>query len=46
MEKVSTLVRLDNDLYNIVKELAKQQKRSINQQIVFILQQYVNMITK
>lgn len=46
MKKVSTLVRLDNELYKIIKEIAKQQKRSINQQIVFILQQYANMITK
>lgn len=46
MKNITTLIRINENLYEKIKELAEQQKRSINKQIEFILQNYVDMITK
>lgn len=46
MKNTTTLIRINEELYEKIKELAEQQKRSINKQIEFILQNYVDMITK
>lgn len=46
MNNYTTLIRIDKNLYEKIKELAEQQKRSINKQIEFILQNYINMLSK
>lgn len=46
MKNTTTLIRINELLYEKIKELAEQQKRSINKQIEFILQNYVDMYTK
>lgn len=46
MNNYSTLLRIDKTLYEKIRELAKQQKRSINSQMIFILQSYIDMVSK
>ena len=46
MKNITTLIRINEKLYENIKELAEQQKRSINKQIEFILQNYIDMIKK
>lgn len=46
MKQTTTLIRIDEVLYEKIKEVAEQQKRSINKQIIFILQNYIDMLTK
>lgn len=41
-----TLLRIDNNLYNELKKLANEQKRSIHSQILYILQKYIEMVQK
>lgn len=41
-ERTSTLVRLDKTLLNSLKECAKNEDRSLNKQIEYILKQYLN----
>lgn len=41
-----TLLRINNNLYEEIKRLAKEQKRSIHSQILYILQKYIDMIQK
>ena len=35
-------LRLPEDLLNAIKEIAKDERRSINAQIIYILEQYAN----
>ncbi len=40
----TTTVRLDTLLYEKIVKLAEKDKRSINQEIIFIFEEYLNMI--
>lgn len=35
--KVATTVRIEEDLYEVIKQIAKLEHRSINEQIVYFL---------
>lgn len=39
---MTTTLRIDEELYEEVVKLAQQDKRSINSEILFILQKYVD----
>lgn len=40
--KIATLIRIDELLYEEIKILAEKNKRSINKQIEYILEKYVD----
>lgn len=40
----TTTVRLDTLLYEKIVKLAEKDKRSINQEIIFIFEEYLNMV--
>ena len=40
----TTTIRLDTLLYEKIVKLAEKDKRSINQEIIFIFEEYLNMI--
>lgn len=40
----TTTVRLDTILYEKIVKLAEKDKRSINQEIIYIFEEYLNMI--
>lgn len=40
-ERTSTLIRLEKSLLEKLKEIAEEEKRSLNKQIEFILEEYV-----
>ena len=40
--KIATLIRIDDLLYEEIKILAEKNKRSINKQIEYILEKYVD----
>ncbi len=44
--KVATLIRIDEDIFDKIKELAESQKRSFNKQIEFILEKYIEEMEK
>lgn len=40
----TTTIRLDTLLYEKIVKLAEKDKRSINQEIIYIFEEYLNMI--
>ena len=40
----TTTIRLDTILYEKIVKLAQKDKRSINQEIIFIFEEYLNMV--
>ena len=40
----TTTIRLDTLLYEKIVKLAEKDKRSINQEIIFIFEEYLNII--
>lgn len=41
MSKVKTSISLDEDIYNIIKEIAIKEDRSFSQQVNNILKEYI-----
>ena len=39
--KIATLIRIDEELYEDIKYLAEKESRSINKEIEYILKKYV-----
>lgn len=39
--KIATLIRINEELYDQIKEVAEEEKRSINKQIEYILEEYI-----
>lgn len=44
--QTNTVLRIDNDTYNQIKNLAKIENRSINKQILYMLRKYLTLILK
>lgn len=39
-------IRIDNELYEIIAKIAQEEKRSINAQVLYMLQQYIKLFHK
>ena len=37
-------IRVDNELYEIIAKIAKDEDRSINAQVLYMLKQYIKLI--
>lgn len=44
--KIATLIRISEELYETIKQIAEEEKRSINKQIEFILEEFVKQKEK
>ena len=40
--KVATLIRIDEDIFDELKEIANEENRSFNKQVEFILKNYID----
>lgn len=40
--KIATLIRIEEELYEEIKYIAEREKRSINKQIEFILEKFIS----
>ena len=43
---ITTSLRLDEDIYNKIIELATEEERSINSQILYMLKKYLESFSK
>lgn len=44
--KVATLIRIEEDIYEKIKDIAQEQNRSFNKQIEYILKKYIEELEK
>lgn len=44
--KVSTLIRIDEEIYEELKVIAEEQNRSLNKQIEFVLKKFIDEYDK